>query len=164
MSASSPGYVERLRVPLRWWALGTMFLASVLIAFLVATPAWVAFTSTGVLTAALVTLFLTYGGARLRVEGGTFHAGRAQIPVDQLGVPVALDAAGSRRLAGVDADARAYLLLRPYLPRSVQVPIEDPHDPAPYWLVSTRRPDRLVAALVAAGAPSGARTDDVRED
>lgn len=164
MSASTPGYDERLHVPLRWWALGTMFLASVLIAFLVATPAWVAFTATGVLTAALVTLFLSYGGARLRVDGGTFHAGRARIPVAQLGVPVALDAAGSRRLAGVDADARAYLLLRPYLARSVQVPVEDPHDPAPYWMVSTRRPDRLVAALVAAGAPSGAPTGEVPED
>ena len=58
-----------------------------------------------------------------------------------------LDAAASHRVAGVDADARAYLLLRPYVKRSVQVPVQDPADPAPYWLVSTRRPDRLAAAL-----------------
>ncbi|MGA9746160.1 MAG: DUF3093 family protein, partial [Nocardioides sp.] len=44
----------------------------------------------------------------------------------------------------------------PYLARSVQVPVDDPGDPAPYWLVSTRHPQRLVAALVAAGAPTGA--------
>ena len=31
-------YDERLGVPLRWWALATMFLASMLLAFLVATP------------------------------------------------------------------------------------------------------------------------------
>jgi hypothetical protein len=89
-----------------------------------------------------------------------FRAGRAHIPVDQLGVPVALDAPASRRLAGVDADARAYLLLRPYVARSVQVPVQDPQDPAPYWLVSTRHPDRVVAALVAAGAPSGTAAEE----
>lgn len=156
---TTPGYTERLHVPLRWWALATMFLATVLLAFLVATPGWVAFTTTGVLGAGTVALFLGYGGARVEVlagdAGSVLRAGRAHIPVDQLGVPVALDAPASRRLAGVDADARAYLLLRPYVARSVQVPVQDPHDPTPYWLISSRRPDRLVAALVAAGAPSG---------
>ncbi len=156
---TTPGYSERLHVPLRWWALATMFLASVLLAFLVATPAWVAFTVTGVLAAAVVALFVGYGGARVEVGGAgaeaVLRAGRAHIPVRLLGVPVALDAPGSRRLAGVDADARAYLLIRPYVPRSVCVPIDDPDDPTPYWLVSSRRPDRLVAALCAAGAPSG---------
>jgi hypothetical protein len=86
------------------------------------------------------------------VEGGTFRAGRARIPVELLGAPVALDAPASRRLAGMDADARAYLLLRPYVKRSVQVPVADPEDPTPYWLVSTRRPEQLVAALTRAGA------------
>jgi Protein of unknown function (DUF3093) len=161
---TTPGYTERLHVPLRWWALATMFLASVLLAFLVATPAWVAFTATGVLVALASTLFLRYGAARVEVAAGeagpVFRAGRAHIPVDLLGVPVALDAPASRRLAGVDADARAYLLLRPYVARSVQVPVQDPQDPAPYWLVSTRHPDRVVAALVAAGAPSGAAAEE----
>jgi hypothetical protein len=145
-------YDERLRVPLRWWALVTMFLATVLIAFLVATPSWVAFTVTGVLALVVVAVLTGYGAARVAVLDGTFRAGRAQIPVALLGAPVALDATASHRLAGVDADARAYLLLRPYVKRSVQVPVQDPADPAPYWLVSTRRPDRLVAALTAAAS------------
>lgn len=140
-------YDERLYVPLRWWAFLTMFMATVLLAFLVATPLWVAFTVTGVLTALMVTVFLAYGAARVTVRDGMFRAGRAQIPVSLLGAPVALDAQASRRLAGVDADARAYLLLRAYVKRSVQVPVQDPADPTPYWLVSTRRPQRLAAAL-----------------
>ncbi|HET6651575.1 MAG TPA: DUF3093 domain-containing protein [Nocardioides sp.] len=161
---TTPGYTERLHVPLRWWALATMFLATVLLAFLVATPGWVAFTTTGLLVGLTAALFLGYGGARVEVADGetgpVFRAGRAHIPVDQLGVPVALDAPASRRLAGVDADARAYLLLRPYVARSVQVPVQDPQDPAPYWLVSSRHPDRVVAALVAAGAPSGSAAQE----
>ncbi len=150
------GYDERLHVPLRWWALLTMFMATVLLAFLVATPAWVAFTVTGVLTGLMAVVFVAYGAARVSVREQTFRAGRARIPVSLLGTPVALDAVASRRLAGVDADARAYLLLRPYVKSSVQVPVQDPADPAPYWLVSTRRPARLVAALEAAvSAPQG---------
>ena len=157
--STKPGpadYDERLYVPLRWWALLTMFLATVLLAFLVATPAWVAFAVTGVLTLAVVTVLVGYGAARVSVHDGTFRAGRAQIPVTFLGVPVPLDAAASHRAAGVDADARAFLLLRPYLKRSVRVPVQDPADPAPYWLVSTRHPERLAAVLTAAAAvPQG---------
>ena len=62
----------------------------------------------------------------------------------------------THRLAGRDADARAYLLLRPYLRRAVRIAIDDPADPTPYWLVSTRRPTRLAAALTDATArPAG---------
>jgi hypothetical protein len=49
--------------------------------------------------------------------------------------------------AGVDADARAYLVLRPYVKRAVRVPLLDPDDPTPYWLVSCRHPDRVLSAL-----------------
>jgi hypothetical protein len=140
-------YSERLRVPLRWWALLTMFMATVLMALLVATPLWLALAVTGVLWLTMALLFVGYGAVRVVVRDGTLEAGRARIPVSLLGPPVALDRADSRRLAGMDADARAHLVLRPYVPRAVRVPVVDPADPTPYWLVSTRRPDALVSAL-----------------
>jgi hypothetical protein len=143
-------YDERLGVPLRWWALATMFLASVLIAFLVATPPWVALVGTGVLVALVVTVLVAYGAARVEVAGGVLRAGRARIPVAHLGVVQPLDPQETRMLAGRGADARAYLLIRPYLRRAVRVDIADPADPAPYWLVATRHPDRLASALAAA--------------
>jgi hypothetical protein len=151
-SPAAPSYDERLSVPVRWWALATMFLATVLIAFLVATPLWVALATTGVLVTVTVALFLGYGAARVCVRDGEFHAGPARVPVRLLGDVTALDAEDTARLAGVDADARAYLLLRPYLRRSVRVDLADPADPTPYWLVSSRRPAQLVAALSAARA------------
>ena len=55
-------------------------------------------------------------------------------------------------MLGVEADARAYLATRPYLKAAVKVPVSDPDDPAPYWLVGTRHPDRLAAALLEAPA------------
>ena len=147
-------YDERLGVPLRWWALATMFLASMLLAFLVATPLWIALTGTAVLVVLVLTLFLGYGAARISVHDGVLTAGRARIPLAHVGDVVPLDADDTRRLAGRDADARAYLLLRPYLRRAVRIRIDDPADPTPYWLVSTRRPERLAAALRRTG-PGG---------
>jgi hypothetical protein len=143
-------YDERLRVPLRWWALGTMFWASLFVAVLVATPLWVALASGGVLLVAVLVLFLAYGAARVSVREGVLTAGRARISVTDLGPVQALDPESTRSLAGREADARAYLLLRPYLRRSVRVDIADPRDPTPYWLVATRHPDRLAGALTQA--------------
>lgn len=143
-------YDERLYVSLRWWVQATMFLATFWLAFIVALDAALAWAATGVLLGATVLLFLGYGAARVSVEDGTLLAGRARIPVHLLSDPVPLDAEETRRLAGRDADVHAYLLLRPYLKRSVRVTVEDPEDPTPYWLVSTRHPDRLAAAISSA--------------
>ncbi len=142
---------ERLRVPLRWWVQATMFLASIWLAFVVALPSAVAWAATAVLSTAAAALLVGYGSARVRVESGVLYAGRAHIAVGLLATPVPLDAESTRRLAGRDANARAYHLLRPYLKRAVKVTVEDPRDPAPYWLVSTRRPEELAAALASAG-------------
>ena len=142
-------YVERLTVPLRWWVQGTMFVATLWLAVLAATPEVFAWSVTAGAMAVLVALFVGYGRPRVSVDSTTFRAGRAHIPLDLVGPVTALDADGVRRQAGVEADARAYLLLRPYLKRGVRVDIADPADPTPYWLVSSRRPDALVSALEA---------------
>ena len=143
-------YAERLTVPLRWWAQGTMLVASMWLAVLVATEEvgeWIAWSVAGIALAIMVALFVGYGRPRVGVEGDTLRAGRAHISLEHVGEVTALDAEGVRRLAGVDADARAYLLLRPYLKRGVRIDITDPADPAPYWLVSCRRPEALVTAV-----------------
>lgn len=93
---------------------------------------------------------LMFGSARVTLDGRELRVGKAHIDVAHLGEAQALDAADTRRVAGVDANARAHLMLRPYLKRSVQVAIDDPADPTPYWLISTRHPERLAAALTKA--------------
>lgn len=140
-------YRERLGVPLRWWVQGTMLVASLWLACIVAMPDPVAWSVTAVALAVLVAVLVSYGSTRLEVGGGVFRAGRARIEARHLGAAQALDAERTRRVAGREADARAFLVLRPYLKRAVLVEIADPADPAPYWLVSSRRPDELAAAV-----------------
>jgi hypothetical protein len=165
VAPSSPGrpeavrYAEVLRVPLRWWALSTMFHVTVFVAFVVALPLVVAATAVAVLVLLTTAWFVGYGSVRLVVTDQVFRAGRAQIPVTWLADPRPLDGQETWRAAGPGADARAWLVLRPYLRRSVMVQVTDPADPAPYWLVSTRRPGQLAAALSAVVPGSAAGED-----
>jgi len=138
---------ERLTVPLRWWVQATMMVASFWLALAVALPGVAAFAITALIMLLVAAAFTTYGSAAVVVADGHLQAGRARIELEHVGRAVALDQEAARRAAGVDADARAHLLLRPYLHRAVKVEITDPADPTPYWLLSTRHPDHLAAAL-----------------
>jgi len=126
--------------------------------FVVAVPVPVAVTVVAVLVLLTAAWFVGYGSVRLVVTDRTFRAGRARIPVTWLADPRPLDAEETWQAAGPGADARAWLVLRPYLKSSVMVQVTDPADPVPYWLVSTRRPGQLAAALSAVLAgPDGER-------
>ena len=153
MTSRATAYHERLRVPLRWWAQGTMFIATFWLAMVVALDAtapvlpWLV---TGVLLGLLALFLRSYGDARVVVADGWFRAGRARIEVLHLGSAEALDEEATRFVSGPGADARAFLVLRPYLKQAVKVEVLDPADPTPYWLVSSRHPQALADALNAA--------------
>ena len=151
--ASTIRYRERLHAPLRWWVQLTMFLASCWIALIVSTPQWLAWTATAGLCLVGYGLMAYVGLVRVEVTDTELRAGRAHIARDLLGPPAGLDREHTRRVLGVDADARAWLVTRPYIRYSVRVPVLDETDPVPYWLISTRHPSRLLAAL--GTAPSG---------
>ncbi len=124
-----------------------MLLATFWLAFVVSTPAVIAWSATGFLVLVMAGLFWAYGSPKVEVEDGWLRAGRARIPGEYLGGAEPLDPAETRRVAGPGADARAYLLLRPYLKRAVRVTVRDERDPTPYWLVSSRHPEHLAAAI-----------------
>jgi hypothetical protein len=140
-------YQERLHVPLRWWVQATMFLATVWLAFTVALPPWLAWAASVALLAGVYGLFAWVGSARVEVRNGVLYAGPATIALAHLGAAEALDKEATRRVHGVEADVRAFLVTRPYISRSVKVAVDDPADPTPYWLISSRHPRQLAAAL-----------------
>jgi len=140
-------YTERLHVPLRWWVQATMFLAVLWLALIVSVPEWIAWSATGALLAAVLGFLAWIGSVRVAVADGTLYAGDAHIAVSLIGAVEPLDKEETRRVHGVEADARAFLVTRPYVSRAVKVAITDPADPTPYWLISTRHPRKLTAAL-----------------
>jgi hypothetical protein len=157
---STNTYSERLRVPLRWWLTWLLFVGTFWIAMVVALPAVWTWGFTAGLVVVVVAALGWYGDARIRVAEGWLEAGRARIELRFLADVEVLDPSRMREIAGPGANARAYLLLRPYLRGGVRVTLCDPADPTPYWLLSSRRPQRLAAALrsamtttVGAGSP-----------
>jgi hypothetical protein len=130
-----------------WWIIAAAAVATLFV--IVAVPAGtIAGAVVGGLAAVLLlALFLRYGGARVEVDDARFKAGRAEIDRAHLGTVEALTGEDARRAFGRDCDPKAYLVLRSYVPGAVRVQITDPGDPAPYWVIATRHPDRLAAAL-----------------
>ncbi|NQX27533.1 DUF3093 domain-containing protein [Microbacteriaceae bacterium VKM Ac-2854] len=83
----------------------------------------------------------------LEVKDGELRAGKAHIDVELLGEPEAFRGEHAFAQRGPVLDARAYLVLRGWVKDVVRIPVEDPADPTPYWLVSSRRPNDVVAAI-----------------
>jgi hypothetical protein len=75
------------------------------------------------------------------------HVPGARIPVAQLDHGVVLDREAFRQQTGPMADPRAFVVSRPWLRTAVRLMLNDPDDPTPYWVVGTRRPAELLAAL-----------------
>ena len=55
---------------------------------------------------------------------------------------LALSACGPKKL-----DPAAFVAHRAWIGPMVLAVLDDPDDPTPYWLVSTRHPDQVLAAL-----------------
>jgi hypothetical protein len=140
-----PRYRERL------WPAPWLFVATALVipaSLLVFTPIElrVGVVVGIVLYAGIVGLLLA-GSPRIEVTEDELLAGRARIPRRLLGTAEAARGEDAFAERGVRADARAWMLVRGWVDPVVRVPVDDPEDPAPYWLLSTRRPEELAAAL-----------------
>jgi hypothetical protein len=93
----------------------------------------------------IVPLFLS-GRARVRLVDGVLHAGKEELPVMQMTSVSALDRAETRLRLGPQADPAAHSVIRGWIGPSVMLRLANP-DPVPYWIVSTRHPDELAAAI-----------------
>lgn len=151
MQLSASPYEERLTAPRTWW----------LVCFLVGIAMALIFLPFGTLpllgalvggTAVSAVVASSYGSIRIRVVGDSLIAGEAKIPVSALGDAEIMDQEEARAWRTYKADPRAFMLLRAYIPTALRVQVTDPADPTPYLYLSTREPERLVAALEAARA------------
>ena len=78
------------------------------------------------------------------------QVGQATLPIEAIAAVQSVSRPGIAELRGPHADARLYVELRPWAAReAILIAIDDPSDPHPAWLVTTRHPDRLQAALAA---------------
>jgi len=90
---------------------------------------------------------LILGTPSISVTESHFVAGRARLPLSAIGEVRAFTGTEAQLQRGQKLDARAWLLIRGWISPVVTIAVTDVEDPTPYWLVSTRRPEQLLAAL-----------------
>jgi len=144
-NVAGPIYRERL------WPAPWVFLATALVipaSLLVFLPIS---TTVGIICAVvlygavLAALLLT--SPLVEVTDALFIAGRARLPLGVVAGAQPFVGAAATAERGTRLDARAWLLLRGWIPGLVRVQLDDPSDPTPYWLVSSRQPKKLAAVL-----------------
>lgn len=91
----------------------------------------------------------------ITVGDGMLRAGSARIPLSHVGETEVARGDDARLARGQRLDARAFLVLRPDISAVLRVAVTDPDDPTPYWLLSTRRPEELAAAIAASARNDG---------
>ena len=150
-TAQSVRYRERLSVPWWWWPPG-LGLAG-LIALEVnqgvpALPNWVPF---AVLLPVAAVVLLWFGKNEVRVVGGSgeteLWVGAAHLPVSVVARSAEVPKSAKSAALGRQLDPAAYVVHRAWVGPMVLLVLDDPDDPTPYWLVSCRHPDRVLAAL-----------------
>lgn len=89
---------------------------------------------------------LWFFSPRVTLTHETFHAGTATIETHWIESMVALHGDEARAARGPGLDARAWLVLVPWVSSLVKITLADETDPTPYWLISSRDADGLVSA------------------
>ncbi|MDG4759370.1 DUF3093 domain-containing protein [Micromonospora sp. WMMD710] len=148
--AARTAYAERLDLP--WW----LWLVGLVAAALLAVEIWMggsgvrAWLPFAVLLPATAAGLWWLGRIRVAVADGELRVDDARLPVRFVADVVPLDAAGRREVLGVGADPLAFVVQRPWIGGAVQVVLDDPADPTPFWVVSTRHPVEFAEAVLAA--------------
>ncbi len=154
LTSQTVRYRERLWAPWWWWLPGLG--VSALIAAEVnmgvrSLPNWLPY---AVLAAVAVGVLLWLSRTEVRVVSGDANdsdpelwAGHAHLPMSVVSRSAEIPRTAKSAALGRQLDPAAYVLHRPWVGPLVLVVLDDPDDPTPYWLVSSRHPDRVLAAL-----------------
>ena len=139
-------YREVIRTPLWLLAIIYFFFLSLVISIWAALGNNSAIVSLVVLSLTLITIYLKSGLA-IEVDENVLRVGPAHLPREYFGNIVALDNQQVRIVRTRDADPAAFLAIRFWSPKAIQVFVNDARDQTPYWLISTSQPEKLLSAL-----------------
>lgn len=138
-------------MPWWWWPLG--FFGTGLLAYEVklglrGLPAWLPF---AVFFAATVAGLLWLGRFEVRVveDNGDVQlwAGEAHLPASAIARAAEVPPTAKSAALGRQLDPAAFVLHRGWVGPMLLAVLDDPDDPTPYWLLSCRQPQRVLAAL-----------------
>ena len=144
---SDVSYRERLYTPWWWYAVGLVVAGLLAAEFHIAGYHLTDAIPWGTLLPLSVVIVWFIGAGRLEVVDGEVRVRGARLPLSKVSGSVALDPSTLRRVVGREGDPAAYVSIRPWIGPGVQLWLDDPDSPVPYWVVSTRRPERFLEAV-----------------
>ncbi|WP_254367386.1 DUF3093 domain-containing protein [Microbacterium sp. NC79] len=148
--STSRTYRERL-TPSLWLIVAAMIVAPMSALVFMRDNGSIALIAGGVVAIAVVALMLSTSKV-VEVSGGELRIGKAHIPVEFLGEPVVTTGYEARLARGQNLKAHSFTTIRGGIDGIVTVAVVDPADSTPAWVVSSRTPDRLAAAIGVAQA------------
>lgn len=140
-------YRERLVVPLRATAAILLVAAIAAMELHGGAGGWRAVLPYALVLPATTAGLVLLSRREIRVEDGVLHVPGARAPLTAFGPAEVLEGPSLRRVLGPEADTSAWIAVRPWHRRALRLPVVDPEDDTPYWVVGTRRPVALLAAL-----------------
>ena len=90
---------------------------------------------------------LVFRAPRIQVTKSDLRVGKVTIPRNFIGQPQAVGKSEIFAERGPNLDPAAHRVFQGSVKTAVKIPVTDPEDPTPYWLVSTRNPTKLVELL-----------------
>jgi hypothetical protein len=170
--AGTVHYDEQLPTP--WWWYPMAIAVAVLLGFefTLAVSGWIGWIPLVILVPVCVLVVWRFSSGRVRLIGSTISAGDQLLELSRVSKAIGLSATELRRLVGRHSDPTAFVFIRSWVVPGVQLVLRprpadlnggpavddasgrtDPADIVPYWVVSTRHPDRLLAALAEQSVP-----------
>jgi hypothetical protein len=101
----------------------------------------------GLIAVSTIWGLLVFRAPRIQVSKNHLRVGRVTIPRHSIGKPLAITKSEIFAERGPNLDPAAHKVFQGSVKTAVKIPVTDPEDPTPYWLVSTRHPNKLVEAL-----------------
>lgn len=83
---------------------------------------------------------------RIAVDSSGVSAGNARIEHQYVSNIEVFTKERARIQRGPQLDARAWLVISPWVDPVMKITITDPLDPTPYWLVSCKHPEKFVSS------------------
>jgi hypothetical protein len=153
--AQTPRYTERLTVAWWLWSPAIALVALLAIEVYLVGPGLATWVPYLVLLPFATVVLWRLGRIRVTVQDDELLVDDARLPLRFVSAAKVLDANAKRDLLGPYAEPYAFVIQRPWIGGAVQVHLADPADPTPYWLVSTRHPERLAEAISRPRSPAG---------
>mgnify|MGYP003335575921 FL=1 len=141
-----------MRERIRWSF--SIWVTAIFLNLLIALTFWGVLDTQPTLALLSLSLLLTLAWAKsseyeIVVNEKQLRVGKARIDLRFVGEITALDSQQMKVARGVAIDPSAYLAIRSWIKTGVKVTINDPRDPTPYWLISSKRFQKLAAAISA---------------